>query len=140
MKASLLYRVAAVLLILFAAGHLLGFSQVDPQWHADGLVQSMRSLHFDAMGSSRSYWDFFLASGISVGLFYLMTALLAWQMAGLSGEAHQQMRIVAWAFAACFAGIAVVSWLYLFVIPIAFSVAITLCLTAAAWLSRRQAA
>ena len=139
MKAAYCYRAAAILLILFAAGHFFGFSQVDPQWHVDALVRSMRSIHFDAMGSSRSYWDLFMAAGLSVGLFYLLAALLAWQMAGLSGEARAKMRVVGWAFAACFAAITLVSWRYLFVIPLVFSAAITLCLALAAWLSRGPA-
>jgi hypothetical protein len=44
----------------------------------------------------------------------------------------------AWAFALSFAAITALSWKYLFIIPIGFSLAITLCLTAAAWLSPRQ--
>ncbi len=32
MKAPALYRIAAVLLVLFAAGHTVGFRRVDPRW------------------------------------------------------------------------------------------------------------
>ena len=35
MHASTLYRIAAVLLPLFAAGHTLGFRQSDPTWGVD---------------------------------------------------------------------------------------------------------
>jgi hypothetical protein len=35
MKASLFYRIAAVLLLFFAAGHTLGFRQSDPNWGVD---------------------------------------------------------------------------------------------------------
>jgi len=42
------------------------------------------------------------------------------------------------AFALAFAAITVVSWRYLFIIPIALSIAITVCLTAAAWVSGKQ--
>jgi len=47
------------------------------------------------------------------------------------------MRMTGWAFALCFAAITVVSWRYLFVIPIVFSLLITVCLAAGAWLSAR---
>ena len=50
------------------------------------------------------------------------------------------MRGTAWAFALSFAGITVVSVMYLFIIPVVFSFAITACLTAAAWISAKQAA
>lgn len=140
MKASLLYRIAAVLLLLFAVGHTLGFREPDPKWGADVLLASMRSLHFDVLGFNRSYWDFFVAAGYTVGAFYLFAAILAWQMGGLPAAVLTPMRATAWAFALCFAAITVVSWRFLFIIPIAFSSMITLCLTAAAWLSTRPSA
>jgi hypothetical protein len=138
MKASTFYRIAAVLLVLFALGHTLGFSQSDPKWGVDALVGSMRSIHFDVQGFNRTYWDFFVAAGFSVGVLYLFAAILAWQLGGLPAASLRLMRGTAWAFALCFAVITVLSWRFLFIIPIAFSIVITLCLTAAAWLSARQ--
>jgi hypothetical protein len=52
MKASLLYRIASVLLLLFAIGHTLGFRQTNPEWGVGPLIDSMRSIHFDAQGVS----------------------------------------------------------------------------------------
>jgi len=79
-----------------------------------------------------------VAAGFSVGVFYLFAAILAWQLGGLPAATLALMRGTAWAFALCFAAITLVSWRYLFVIPIAFSIVITLCLTAAAWLQRSR--
>jgi hypothetical protein len=138
MKASILYRIAAVLLLLLAVGHTLGFRDSDPQWGVDALLRSMRSIHFDVQGFNRTYWDFFVAAGFSVGVLYLFTAILAWQLGALPASTLTLMRGTSWAFALCFAAITVVSWRYLFIIPIAFSIAITLCLAAAAWLSAKQ--
>jgi hypothetical protein len=138
MKASLFYRMAAVLLLLFAAGHTLGFRQSDPTWGVDALLGSMRSIRFDVQGFKRTYWDLFVAAGFSVGVFYLFAAILAWQLGGLPAETLAFLRGTAWAFALCFAAITVVSWRYLFILPIAFSIMITLCLTAAAWLSAKR--
>jgi hypothetical protein len=140
MKASVLYRTAAVLLLLFAASHTLAFRQTDPAWGVDALLGSMRSIHFDVLGFNRSYWDFFVAAGFSVGVLYLFAAILAWQLGGLPVETLARMRGTAWAFALSFAAITVVSWRHLFVIPIAFSAAITVCLTAAALTSAKQVA
>src|ERR1700746_218971 len=138
MKASIFYRIAAVLLLLFAAGHTLGFRQSDPRWGVDALLGSMRSIHFEVQGFNRTYWDLFLAAGFSVGVFYLFAAVLAWQLGGLPAATLALMRGTAWGFALCFAAITVVSWRYLFILPIAFSIVITLCLAAAAWLSEKQ--
>jgi len=138
MKASMFYRIAAVLLLLFALGHTLGFRQSDPKWGVDTLLGSMQSIHFDVQGFNRTYWDLFVAAGFSVGVFYLFAAILAWQLGRLPAATLALMRGTAWAFALCFAAITVVSWRYLFITPIAFSVVITSCLTAAAWLSAKQ--
>jgi hypothetical protein len=137
MKASWFYRIAAVLLLFFAIGHTLGFRQSDPSWGVDGLLGSMRSIHFEVQGFSRSYWDLFVAAGFAVGVFYFFAAILAWQLGSLAGETLAQMRGTVWAFAACFAAITVVSWRYLFVLPIVFALVITVCLIAGAWLSAR---
>ena len=138
MKDSLFYRIAAVLLLFFAFGHTLGFRQSDPSWGVDSLLASMRSVHFDVQGFSRTYWDLFCAAGFSVGVFYFFAAILAWQMSSLPAEALGRMRGTGWAFAVCFAAITVVSWRYLFVLPIVFSAVITVCLIAAAWFSAQQ--
>ena len=138
MKASLLYRIAAVLLLLLAVGHTLGFRQSDPTWGVDSLLSSMRSIHFDLQGFSRTYWDLFVAAGFSVGVFYLFAAVLAWQLGGLPADTLAVMRTTVWTLALSFAAITVVSWTYLFVIPIVFSTLITVCLTVAAWLSARR--
>ena len=135
MKASIFYRVAAVCLLLFALGHTLGFRQFDPKWGVDALLGSMRSIHFDVQGFNRTYWDFFVAAGFSVGVFYLFSAILAWQLGGLPAETLAHVRGIAWAFAFCFAAITIVSCRYLFALPIAFSVVITVCLISAAWLT-----
>jgi hypothetical protein len=138
MKASLFYRIAAVILVFFALGHTFGFRQSDPTWGVDTLLGSMRSIHFDVQGFSRTYWDLFVAAGFSVGVFYFFAAILAWQLGGLRADTLASLRGTAWALAACFAAITVVSWRYLFILPIAFSGVITVCLIAAAWLTSRR--
>jgi hypothetical protein len=138
MKTSMLYRIAAVLLLLFAIGHTLGFRQSDPKWGVGALLESMRSIHFDLQGFDRTYWDLFLAAGFTVGLLYFFAAILAWQLGGLAPEILRRIRVVTWTFAICFGAITIVSWKYLFIVPIVFSTAITLCLALAAWLTSRH--
>ena len=135
MKAPLLYRIAAVLLLLFAVGHTLGFRESDPAWGVDALLGLMRSVHFDVQGFRRTYWDLFTAAGLSVGVFYLFSAVLAWQLGSVPSETLATMRVTAWAFALCFAAITVVSWGYLFTLPVVFSFVITALLMGAAWVS-----
>ena len=138
MKASLLYRIAAVLLLLFAIGHTLGFRQNNPEWGAASVIDSMRSIHFDAQGFSRTYWDLFVGAGFFVSVFLLFAAVLAWQLAGLPAETLAAMRGTQWAFAVCFVAVTILSWTYFLALPIVFLTLITVCLIAAAWLSARQ--
>ncbi len=138
MKASLLYRIASVVLLLFAIGHTLGFRQTAPEWGVGSLIDSMRSIHFDAQGFSRTYWDFFSAFGLFFSVFLLFAALLAWQLGGLPAETFARMRPTAWALAICFAAVTALSWRYAFTTPIVFSTIITMCLIAAAWLAAKK--
>ena len=136
MKASVFYRIAAVLLLLFAVGHTLGFRQTNPEWvGTDSVTASMRSVHFDAMGFTRSYWDFFSAFGLFFTVFLLFSAVLAWLLAGLPAETLARVRSIAWTLVICFVAITALSWRYAFTIPIVFSALVTVCLVAAAWLS-----
>ena len=136
MKASLLYRIASVLLVLFAAGHTLGFRQNVPEWRASSVIGAMQSVHFNAQGVSRTYWDFFSAFGFITSVFLLFAAVLAWQLGTVSGGNFVPfMRQTAWALAISFAAVTAVNWRYAFTTPIVFSVLITLCLAGAAWLS-----
>ena len=139
MKPALFYRIASVLLLLFAALHTFGFRQVDPTWAVDSLVGSMQSTHFDIVGSSRTYWDFFVGFGLFFSIFLAFTATLTWQLGGLEDSALGLMRGTAWALVICFSAITIVALRYAFLFPIIFSIVILLCLTAAAWLSTKTA-
>jgi hypothetical protein len=138
MKASLLYRIASILLLLFAIGHTLGFRQTNPAWGVASLIDSMRSIHFDAQGFTRTYWDFFSAFGLFFSVFLLFSAVLAWQLGGLPAEIFARVRRIAWALAISFAAVTALSLRYAFSTPIVFSTIITMCLIAAPWLSAKQ--
>jgi hypothetical protein len=138
MKASVFYRIASILLVLFAIGHTLGFRQNNPEWGAGAVIDLMRSIHFDAQGFNRTYWDFFSAFGLFFSVFLLFAAVLAWQLGGLPAEIFARMRGTAWGLAISFAAVTAVSWRYAFTLPIVFSAIITLCLIAGTWLSAKK--
>src|SRR5579863_3713678 len=135
MKARIFYRISAVVLLLFAAGHTFGFRQNVPEWKADAVTGLMRSVHFDAQGFNRTYWDFFSAFGLFASVFLLFAAVLAWLLSGLPAETLARVRSIAWALALCFVAITALTWRYAFTTPLVFSIVTTVCLIAAAWLS-----
>jgi hypothetical protein len=138
MKASLFYKIASGLLVLFAVGHTLGFRKTDPHWGVGSLVASMRTIHFEAQGFSRTYWDFYVGFGFFVSVFLLFAAVLAWQFGAMSQEALAQMPVLTWGLAICFVGVTALSWMYFFMAPVIFSSVITLGLILAAWLAGKS--
>jgi hypothetical protein len=136
MKASWLYRIAAVLMMLFAVGHTLGFRQDIPG--AGSVIGAMQSTHFDAQGFNRTYWDFFSAFGLFFSVFLLFAAVLAWQLSRVpTGTFAPFMRQTAWTLAISFVVITVLNWEFAFTTPIVFATLVTVFLLGAAWLSAK---
>lgn len=94
MQASLLYRLASVLLILFALGHTLGFGRVDPRWGVDSIIGALRSTHFDVQGLNRTYWDFYTGFRLFVTVLLIFLAILSWQLGRLPKESLLAMPII----------------------------------------------
>jgi hypothetical protein len=74
----------------------------------------MQSSQFTVQGFTRTYWDFFLGAGFTVGVLYVFAAVLAWQLGGLPVATLASMRATTWSFAACFVAVTALSWRYLF--------------------------
>ncbi len=136
MRASLMFRVAAVLIALFAIGHTIGFRQVDPRWGIGGMISEMKSVKFQTQGMQRTYWDFYVGFGLFVTVLLLLAAAIAWQLGGLPAPALAQVHSVAWLLTLAFAAVLVLSWRYFFLAPMVFSAVILVCLFAGTWLSR----
>jgi hypothetical protein len=98
----------------------------------------MKSTHFNANGSDRTYWDFFFGFGLFVTVLMLFASVVAWQFGRVPAETLALMRMSVWGFVVCFGVVAYLSWRYFFIIPVVFSIVIFLCLAGAAWLSGRQ--
>jgi hypothetical protein len=122
-----LFRIAAVLIVLLDLGHTLGHPWSDPAWGVD--LHALQSTHFNVLGSTRTYWDFYVGFGLSISLFLLPPALMAWQ---LGSPDARRVRGTAWFLVVVFAAITALDCVFFFAIPIAFSAVITLCLAAAA--------
>ncbi|MFN0172882.1 MAG: LIC_13387 family protein [Bryobacteraceae bacterium] len=81
----------------------------------------MRSIHFDVQGFSRTSWDLFVAAGFSLGVFYLVAAVLAWQLeVAFRQRLWRSCESLCGLSLFCFGAITVVSWRYLFILPIVF--------------------
>jgi len=126
-----------VLLVLFGLGHQLGFRRVDPRWGVDSAIGALKATQFQVQGMTRTYWDFFSGFGFFVTVLLFFSAILAFQLAGLSKESLRSLRVVTWAFALSFVVITLLTWRYFFIAPLVFSSLVALCLLMAAWSAAR---
>src|SRR5260370_41896640 len=85
MKATLLYRIASVLFIVFAAGHTFGFLSFKPA-SPEGLAvrDAMNNFHFQVRGSRFTYAQFYTRFGLYVTVYLLFSSFLAWLLGNLA--------------------------------------------------------
>ena len=135
MNATAFYRIASVLLILFAAGHTFGFlSFKPPSPEALAVRDSMNNVHFQVRESSFSYGGFYKGFGLYVTAYLLFSAFLAWHLGALARSNPQAIGALGWAFCAVQVASLVLSWIYFSAAPAAFSAVVAACLGWAAWL------
>lgn len=78
MKSAVLLRAAAVVSAVFTAGHVMGALK---QWSPMGdnpVLRQMTAVHFDAMGVSRSYLDFYMGFGWTLSIAMALLVPLVW--------------------------------------------------------------
>ena len=77
-SATVWFRISAVLLLLFAAGHTFGFLTFRaPTPAGQAVFSSMNDVHFSVDRQTFSYGDFYLGFGLSISVFQLFEAWLA---------------------------------------------------------------
>ncbi|MEA2344820.1 MAG: hypothetical protein QOF63_2989 [Thermoanaerobaculia bacterium] len=128
MKPVLLLRITSIISLLFAVLHTLGGAD---SWSPVGetdVLRAMRSYHFDAGGVSRTYLDFYLGLGFSVGVFLLLQAVLLWQLATIAKVDSIRIRPMVVSFIVASLACAFLSWKFIFAAPAIFSAVIAILL------------
>ena len=97
----------------------------------------MKALRFDAMGSLRTYWDFYFGFGMFLTVNLLLLSVLSWQLAALVRVEPARARPLIASLCAAFLVFAVLSWLYFFIAPLIIEGMIALLLLLAYATSRR---
>ena len=76
-----LLRAAALLLVLFAVGHTIGFLTLQaPTPEARAVFDGMNDVHFSARGQVYSYGGFYRGFGLAITAYLVFTALVAWRL------------------------------------------------------------
>src|SRR5215469_16636595 len=113
MKATLLFRIAAVLLLLFATGHTIGFLSFTPPTPEGVAVRdAMNNVHFQVRNHSYSYGNFYRGFGLSATAYLLFAAFLAWHLGRVAASHPQAIGSLAWVFCLLQLASAALSWIY----------------------------
>lgn len=138
MNATSLYRTAAVLYVLFAAGHTYGslkFRAPSPEGRA--VIESMNSVHFQVGSATFSYGGFYRGMALAVTVYLLSYAFLAWHLGGLAHRDPKAIGSLGWVLLAAQLVLLALSWMYFSIAPAALSALTVICLGWAAWLVPR---
>jgi hypothetical protein len=135
MKATLLYRIASVLLVVFAVGHTVGFLKFKPPT-AQGVAvrDAMMNVHFQLRGAPYSYGGFYNGFGLFATIYLLFAAFLAWHLGGLAARAPQAIGTLGWMFFILQLASLALSWIYFLPPPAVLSALIAICIGWAALL------
>ena len=139
MKPQILLRAASALTLAHAllnsfAGLLSGTSKNQEEV---SLLNAMKALHFDAMGSLRTYWDFYFGFGLFLTVNLLLLSALQWQLASLVKAEPTIARPFVGMLCIAFLAFAALSSLYFFIAPLVIEGIIALLLGLAYASSRR---
>src|SRR5258706_13059966 len=113
MSATLLYRMAAVLFVLFAVGHTYGFLTLRPP-SAEGraVYDAMNTVRFEIDGRSFTYGAFYRGFGLSCTASMILSAFLCWDLGGLARSAPAAVGALGWVFFTVHGVGVVLSFLY----------------------------
>jgi hypothetical protein len=128
MRADTLFKTCAVIFVLFAIGHTLGFLRFKPTT-SEGLAvkTAMDAVTFPFGNVTRSYGDFYRGFGLFVTAYLLFSALLAWKLPSILAASPDTYQVLAGAFLAVQIACAALSWMYFALPPAVLSSAIVLC-------------
>ena len=122
MSATVLYRIAAIVFILFALGHTYGFLSLRaPSAEARAVFDAMNTVHFEVGGHSFSYGGFYRGFGLSCTVSMLLSAFLSWHLGELARSARASIGLLGWVFFAAQVAGGVLSFLYFGLPPMVLS-------------------
>jgi hypothetical protein len=130
MKSRTLLRTASVLTLVHAllnafAGLLSGTSEAQDEM---AVLGAMKALRFDAMGSMRTYWDFYFGFGVFLSANLILLSVVMWQLAALAETAPRSARSFIASLCIGFLVFAALSWRYFFIAPVVVEVIIAVVL------------
>jgi hypothetical protein len=140
MKATWLYRIAAILFMLFATLHTIGFLKfVPPTPEGQAVMNAMNTVQLQP-GAAYTYGAFYKGFGLFATVYFLFAAAVAWHLGELSRKLPAALGSLPWIFFSLqLVGLAL-TWKYFSTPPVVFSALVTFCTGWAAILARPASA
>jgi hypothetical protein len=138
MKAFHFLRIAAVIALLYFAGHTAGIPwtpYTDPE--ATPILEAMKNHSFEESGFKGTYWDLYIGFGLVISLFMLLQAAVLWQVGSLAKNDAILVRPIVVSLLVAFIINTALAWKYFFVVPVVMSGLIAVCLAVSLFLARR---
>ena len=140
MNARTLYRISAVVLVVFAAGHTVGFLRFRPPTpEGVAVFEAMNRTHFRVGHADFTYGSFYEGFGLFSSVYLLFCAFLSWQFGNIAVRFPGDARAIAWGFFALQAASLVLCVKYFFVPPVVLSTVMCVTTGWAALLVQRAA-
>jgi hypothetical protein len=136
MSAVLLLRISAATSFLFALGHTVGGMKYWSPMGDNQVLQLMRTVPLEIMGTSRSYFDLYIGFGYSLSVAGFLQAVLLWQMSPLMSRNAAVVRPMVAAIALAVGISGIIAWQFIFLIPALFSLVLFGLLATAYFVSR----
>ena len=113
-----LLKIAGGALAFFAIGHTIGTLNAGaPDPAGQGVVDAMRSYHFQIMGSTRTFWDFYIGLNILLSVNLAALTIMSFQLSSLSKtDPRRALPLTLTLVLACVL-LAIPCWKYFFVAP-----------------------
>src|ERR1700676_2660479 len=112
MKATYLFRIAAILFVLFAAGHTIGFLKfVPPTPEGQAVMAAMNNVRLQP-GTVYTYGDFYRGFGLFATVYFLFAAFLAWHLGELARKLPAAAGSLPWIFFCVQLASLAITWRY----------------------------
>jgi len=136
MAATWLYRIAALVFVLFALGHTYGFLSLrPPSDEGRAVYNAMNTVHFVVNGRSYTYGNFYRGFGLSCTVSLIFSAFLSWYLGELARSTPAAIGALGWVFFVVQLASVVLSFLYFGPPPMVLSALVAILLGSAAWLA-----
>jgi uncharacterized BrkB/YihY/UPF0761 family membrane protein len=84
---------------------------------ADNVLSLMKSVRFDVEGSIVTWRGMYLGLGLLFSVFLIFSAFLTWYLGGLDSRDRGTLSPISWALFLCYVLVAILCWVYFFIVP-----------------------